>query len=57
MAGAVSLKFSELCQKWSLGSRPPIKSNFWNKLAAWCAKQNFEQNEGLFEKIECVAPE
>ena len=22
-----------------------------------CAKQNFEQNQGLFEKIECVAPE
>ena len=22
-----------------------------------CAKQNFKQNEGLFEKIECVAPE
>ena len=51
------VKDHELCQKWPLGSRPPIKPNFWNKLAAWCAKQNFEQNEGLFEKIECVAPE
>ena len=31
--------------------RPPIKPNFWNKVAAWCAKQNFKQNEGLFVKI------
>ena len=49
--------WAQLPQKWSLGSRPPIKPNFWNKLAAWCAKQNFEQNEGLFVKIYQTIPE
>ena len=49
--------WAQLPQKWSLGPRPPIKPNFQNILEAWCAKQNFEQNEWLFVKIYGTIPE